>query len=56
MKLKKWEKDFCKAVVKMYLARGVEVDISWLEPEISRYIDNMNNDHRFLIEEFLLTL
>jgi len=56
MKLKKWEKDMCRAYVNMYMARGVEIDISWLEPEVSRAINNMNNDHRYLIEEFLMTL
>lgn len=56
MKLKKWEKDICKAFVNMYLAKGIEIKVSWLEPEISRSIDNMNCDHRQLIEDFLITL
>lgn len=57
MKLKKWEKDLCKAFVNMYKAKDIEIDVNkWLEHEVSRAMDNMYGDHRQLIEDYLLTL
>lgn len=57
MKLQKWEKDICKAMVNMYIAKEIEINVEkWLEHEVSQIINNMNCDHRNLIEEYLLTL
>jgi len=56
MKLKKWERDICKAYVNMYKAKGEEIDLRWLEWELSGVINNINMDHRSAVKEYLLTL
>jgi len=56
MKLKKWEKDLCKAFVGMYIAKNIEINVSEWEYEISRNMGDFNSDHRELIKNYLLTL
>jgi hypothetical protein len=57
MKLVKWEKDICKAIVKMYEAKEIELnshDIGrWLEHEVSSIMDNMYGDHRQVVHDYL---
>lgn len=52
-KLSKETKDYIKAVIKFYKAKEWAIKPESMEYEISRFIDNMNMEHRYLIEEFI---
>jgi uncharacterized FAD-dependent dehydrogenase len=58
--LKKWEKDICKAIINMYIAKGIELEEKniriGLEYEVSQIMNNMNCNHRTVIEEYLVSL
>lgn len=52
MKISKEDKTLIKAYVKWAINKGFFPT----EYEISKLIDNMNNDHRYLVEDYLSKL
>jgi len=53
IKINKEDKALIKAYVKWYL---IKYEQKPLESEVSRMIDNMNTDHRYLVEELIDSL
>jgi hypothetical protein len=52
-KLSTTTKNFAKATIKLYVAKNWTLKAENMEYEISRFIDDMNNDRRTLLEEYL---
>lgn len=56
VKLASFEKQIARATVAMYLSKNysaTDLDAARLETEVSRYIGNMDFDHRYEMENFI---
>jgi hypothetical protein len=53
IKISKEDKALIRAYVKWYL---IKYEDKPTESEVSRMIDNMNTDHRYLVEDFIESL